>query len=227
MLHCFIGSLMDSLRANTIRLALRSIDMAARQAGETVCIHLSYNESNGYVPFIENYHPNTDIKTYPQKESLSQFQHIKFILDNNFFGEDDWVMFHDDDDISLINRITVFRKNCSDCDVFRAKLVRPYTANIYESYKLPSEFDFGCMFSKVKVLREFFLFKHYPTIKITPEILDYTISSRACDCIFTGWITRSNFVTKSVDDVTYIAFYRDASTYFRSKYLYAVQSRFM
>lgn len=221
---------MDSFRVYTIRLALMSIDIAAKQANETVCVHISYNKSGGYGFTQLDVLGNLIVKAYQQKTSMTQFQHIKFIVDNNDFADDDWVMFHDDDDISLPDRITLFRKNCNDCDVFGTKMVHTpiHELQIKNSHLQPS-FDFGPMFSKIKVLREFFSFKSYD-IEMSSQLVDFTLSNHGCDCIFRAWVTRSEFVEKKVDDVMYIAFPRDCKNmYFTKPYheIYHIVKRFL
>jgi hypothetical protein len=116
---CFIASHITPYRYITIKKAINSInDMVQFESNENYKMELyvsfSYDEtitdemidtlidtSNTECKHLNIFWYKHDIKKF-------QFEHIKHIVDNNKFTFDTWIMFQDDDDISMKNRLKNF-----------------------------------------------------------------------------------------------------------------------
>lgn len=116
---CFIASHITPYRYITIKKAIKSINnMAQFESNDNykmdLYISFSYDEtitSEMIDTLIEESNINCynlNIIWYKHDTKKFQFEHIKYIIDNNNFTFDTWIMFQDDDDTSMKNRLKHF-----------------------------------------------------------------------------------------------------------------------
>ena len=139
-------------------------------------VYISYSYDNNLISMLDELDKilqsqnNINVIIYRHHNKKYQFEHIKYILDNNNFDNDDWIMFQDDDDISIENRISEFIRYTKilNFDVFRSmiltfnrneKLLYPY-GSINSILKLKllinKNSDFATTITKIKIIKEFF-----------------------------------------------------------------------
>jgi len=115
-LHVFIASHLDLYRINTIKECIESISDCVEYANlDMINCYISYSyEDFIYLKLDElektlKKHKNLDITFYRHNERKLQFEHFCYILNVNTFDGNDWIMFSDDDDISVQTRIKRFK----------------------------------------------------------------------------------------------------------------------
>lgn len=149
-LYCLIATKGTPYRRLLLREALDSIDEAARYSGDTVSVHVS-----GTVLPEQTYSCAT-VTYYPQERQLSQFQHLHYILERLTSVPDDaWIMFHDDDDLSLPHRVAVFKRTITEhpsADTFRSRLALVTMTS--DEYTVKT--DTATIFTRFWCLRQFF-----------------------------------------------------------------------
>lgn len=116
---CFIASHITPYRYITIKKAIKSInDMAGFESNENykmdIFVSFSYDENitsemiDTLIDTCNTECLNLNIIWYKHDTTKFQFEHIKHIVDNNNFTFDTWIIFQDDDDTSMKNRLKHF-----------------------------------------------------------------------------------------------------------------------
>jgi len=177
-LHVIIASHLNLYRIITIIDCIQSISECVKYAElYMINCYISYSYEDFIYSKLEQLenilksNKNLNIILYRHKQKKLQFEHIKYILEQNSFNDNDWIMFSDDDDISVQTRITTFFYclNNYNFDVFRSNMLlierdtiikKPYTYfNLLKHQHLKNTLaDFATTIVKIKILKEFFDF---------------------------------------------------------------------
>lgn len=209
-LHIFVASHLNKYRYQTIQDAIYSISDCVKYALIPYCnCYISYSYEDfiysklDELEYILNLNTNLRIIFYRHKQKKLQFEHFHHILNVNTFDDNDWIMFSDDDDISVNTRIKKFKfyHGKYSFDIFRSQMLiiernviieKPYSIfNLMKYQYLESEIsDFATTIVKIKILKEFFDFY---TDKLKDEFTLYT------DCAFSLFINDKNlFITEEI-----------------------------
>jgi hypothetical protein len=201
-LHVIIASHLDLYRIITIKECIESISDCVEYANlDMINCYISYSYEDFIYSELDSLektlqtHKNLMVIFYRHKQKKLQFEHIQHIMEINTFDKNDWIMFSDDDDISIKTRIKLFLfyLNLNDFDVFRSNMIlierdkiikKPYTLlNLlnYQYYKRPVP-DFATIIVKIEILKEFFDF-------YKNEFTLYT------DCAFSDFIDKYKVYT--------------------------------
>ena len=207
-IHVIIPSHITDYRYYTIKECVSSINDCVKYAKYTnntkLNVFISYSYDNHLKDKLDNLdkilqsHDNINVIIYRHDEQKIQFKHIEYIIDNNNFDLDDWIMFQDDDDLSNIKRIDTFLKCIifNDFDVFKSYMIY-FERNIKLSYPYGDmnslikhtlihyidTTDFATTITKVRVIKEFIekceLWDNYTDIAFTT--FTYNKKTYICD----------------------------------------------
>lgn len=175
-LHVIIASHLNLYRIITIKDCVESISDCVKYANlDMINCYISYSYEDFIYSELDelenvlNSYQNLNITFYRHDKRKFQFEHIQHIMNSNKFDDDDWIMFSDDDDISIKKRIKLFLfyLNSNDFDVFRSNMIsierdkiikKPYTLlNLLKYQYLTSKLsDFATTITKVKIIKLFF-----------------------------------------------------------------------
>lgn len=117
MIAVFMASHLTPYRLFTAKQAIQSVADAAIVEVQHVGIlkvYWSYSYENEIVSKLEEFETicketcaqSLSITFYRHNERRSQFEHLEYIFHRA--NDVDWIMFQDDDDISMVNRLTLF-----------------------------------------------------------------------------------------------------------------------
>lgn len=203
-LNCFICSHLSQYRYITIKQALSSLNN--NNYNLNVYISFSYNkditqEMIDKLIDESNSFKYLNIKWHQQNKQMFQFEHLKYIIDNNIIDDDEWIIFQDDDDLSMNNRIQIFIDhynsafNCFDYyDSFGSIVERTEQLTEIINYNIQRtchKRDFATKIVKYNLITNFFN-EHKNEIK-------YEITT---DCFFSAYL--SNYKCYFDDNITYI-----------------------
>jgi hypothetical protein len=188
-INVIIASHLDKYRYYTIKQCFSSINDCIKYAGlHNINVYLSYSyneEIEDKIEVLEEYLRSFEYIIpiiYKHKENKIQFRHIEYIINNNNFDDNDWIMFHDDDDISMVNRLSEFIKLIklynyieyfeSYMIAFDRSIVLHYPYGDFynkdDHFVLQDRSDFATIITKVKIIRDFLqsntIWNHYPLI---------------------------------------------------------------
>jgi len=208
--NVFIASHLDLYRLYTIQDTVSSISDCVEYAKfPKINCYISYSYEDfiydklDKLESILNSNSNLKIIFYRHKQKNLQFEHFYHILNVNTFNDNDWIMFSDDDDISINTRIDTFfdyYKNYN-FNVFQSNMIlierdqniiKPYTIENLEKnkYILRRTPDFATTIVKIKILKDFFdAYKEKFGL--------YT------DCAFTSYIQNKKLII--TEEILYIA----------------------
>jgi hypothetical protein len=169
-----------------------SISFEKRELEEIFLKHILENE------YINNWINTNQFLYFIQNEKTSQMQHFHYICShireqklNEKKNTPEWILFSDDDDTYLVNRIEKFAKLTEVCllemnsnkDVYNDKVF----AGIYESTfgknHTEHRHEFWCYCVRFSILSDF-----YNRI----ENYQYVIDNKCCDILFAEYLRRLN-----------------------------------
>lgn len=222
-LNCFICSHLSHYRYITIKQALSSLD--SNMYNLNVYISFSYNEdiTQEMIDKLINdskFFKYLNITWHQQNKQMFQFEHLKYIIDNNNINDNEWIMFQDDDDLSMNNRINKFIE-CYSCAFKQIHVLKENCNNSFDYYD-----SIGLVIERTDQITEKInnniLSKDYKRDFAT-KIVKYNLITnffntykdkikyeRTTDCMFTIYL--NNYKCFNDDNITYIIRSRMFST---------------
>ncbi len=119
MLNCILASHLTPYRVYTLPQAVESINDMCVHANQSLVLYISYSYESGIdvdalEALVREKTPFITVVFYRHATPLLQFEHIRYIMTTASFHERDWILFHDDDDVSTIDRLSVLLPEMKD-----------------------------------------------------------------------------------------------------------------